>query len=802
MDDLQQRFEHAVAGIAQLAGYPHGDRRQAWLDRLRVNLPELGASEGLQPAAELGYLSPPTADVAAGGVPPGDDVDGIAATARACRADPQRIAAPAQAALADAQARKDLNAFVTLADAATLDAGAAVAARLRDGAPLPLLGVPVAVKDLMQVAGFPQTNGSGGARPAPSAHDATVVARPRAAGALVIGTANLHELAYGITSENPHHGWVVNPRGPGYTAGGSSGGSAAAVAAGIVRLAIGTDTAGSIRLPASCCGVVGFKPTFDAVPRDGVQTLGASLDHVGPIAASVVDAALAFSVMAGQPVRTASRAPLAGLRVGVPHNHFFDPLADDVTRAVDAALARMRDDGAELVPIELPGIEHSAALQFVTLCSEATDLHWQRLVARPETLGADVRVRLEIGQFLPASWYVRAQRGRAELDARCWPARCAASTCWSRRRCASSRRAQHRHRPARRSRRAAAHRGHCADHAVQPDGMPALTLPCGVGDNGLPIGVQVAGRRGDDWRVLNRRRAASSSCSGRAPDDFLTDDIAGHDRRTETIMKRIFRSVLAVSATAFAAAAYVADPIVIGVSIAQSPPGSVVQGTQVKDGVEIVVKMLNDKGGVLGRQLKVVYEDNQGIPEKGRAATEKLISRDKVVAITGGHQSSVCLAEIEVAHRNKIPYVNTNCWSDDVRAKGYPEVFNPGNYNTRVSSAMAETIAALKVKSVIAFAENTDYGIGQAKLLGEFLQKTAPQTQYKYVALDRAGKDFTPAVLPLRASPPDLVVNMMLPPAAYILMNQLYWSRAWRRARRRRSTTVPASPTTRTSGRT
>jgi len=219
---------------------------------------------------------------------------------------------------------------------------------------------------------------------------------------------------------------------------------------------------------------------------------------------------------------------------------------------------------------------------------------------------------------------------------------------------------------------------------------------------------------------------------------------------------------------------HAAEPIVVGVSIAQSPPGSVVQGTQVKDGIEIVTKMINDKGGVLGRELKMVYEDDQGIPEKGRAAAEKLITRDKVVAVTGGHQSSVCLAAIEVAHRYKTPYINTNCWSDDIRKKGYPEVFNPGNYNTRVSSAMAETIAALKVKSVIAFAENTDYGIGQAKLLGEFLQKNAPDISYKYVALDRAGKDFTPAVLPLRASPPDVVVNVMLPPAAYILMNQIY----------------------------
>jgi branched-chain amino acid transport system substrate-binding protein len=225
---------------------------------------------------------------------------------------------------------------------------------------------------------------------------------------------------------------------------------------------------------------------------------------------------------------------------------------------------------------------------------------------------------------------------------------------------------------------------------------------------------------------------------------------------------------------AASSAAYAADPIAIGISIAQSPPGSVVQGTQVKDGVEIVKDMINAQGGVLGRQIKLVYEDNQGIPEKGRAASEKLISKDKVVAIAGGHQSSVCLAEIEVAHRAQVPYINTNCWSDDIRKKGYPEVFNPANYNTRVSTAMAETIGAMGVKRVVAFAENTDYGIGQAKLMAELIKAKAPGVDFKYETLDRAGKDFTPAILALRANPPDMVVNIMLPPAAYIVMNQLY----------------------------
>jgi branched-chain amino acid transport system substrate-binding protein len=233
-------------------------------------------------------------------------------------------------------------------------------------------------------------------------------------------------------------------------------------------------------------------------------------------------------------------------------------------------------------------------------------------------------------------------------------------------------------------------------------------------------------------------------------------------------------SLLAALAALTAGPLAAQEPIAIGVSIAQSPPGSVVQGVQVKDGVEIVKDMINAKGGVLGRPIKLIYEDNQGIPEKGRSAVEKLITKDKVVAVTGGHQSSVCLAEIEVAHRYETPYINTNCWSDDVRKKGYGEVFNPSNYNTRVSTAMAETIAAMGVKRVVAFAENTDYGIGQAKLMAEQIKAKAPNVQFKYETLDRAGKDFTPAVLALRADPPDMAVNIMLPPAAYILMNQLY----------------------------
>lgn len=216
------------------------------------------------------------------------------------------------------------------------------------------------------------------------------------------------------------------------------------------------------------------------------------------------------------------------------------------------------------------------------------------------------------------------------------------------------------------------------------------------------------------------------------------------------------------------------DTIKIGILSSHSPPGSVIQGLEVSRGLEIVKEALNAAGGVLGRPIELVYEDTSGLPEKGRSGAEKLITSDNVVAITGEHQSSVVLAEIEVAHRYGIPYVNVNGWSDAIREKEYPEVFNPSPWNSLVSEAMAEVIKDMGIKSVVTFAENTDYGIGQAEILEKVLAEIAPEVDYAYHVLDRTAVDYVPVLLPLRRNPPEMVVTIMLAPGGYHLVNQLY----------------------------
>ncbi len=366
-----------------------------------------------------------------------------------------------------------------------------------------LSGVPVAVKDLMRVSGAPLTGGSHALDDAVPSRDAEVVARLRRAGAVVMGLTNLHELAYGITSDNPRFGRVMNPAARDRIPGGSSGGSAAAIAAGIVRAALGTDTAGSIRIPAACCGIVGFKPSYDALPREGVIDLAATLDHVGPMGRDVEDCAALFAAMLGlASVPDWTWRDLGGRRVARLGGYFAAPLDDEVAAAVEEAARALEDEGARVAPRDVEGIELAPAIQFNTIAPEATAVHADRLRTRGERFGEDVRVRREIGQFLPGAWYVKAQRLRTRLVRAIESAFAEADVLL----CATLRAPAP---PVGAASVAIGGRTYPLHTAVTQltmpfnlAGLPAVSVPWTASRDGVPIAVQVVAPRGEDWRAL------------------------------------------------------------------------------------------------------------------------------------------------------------------------------------------------------------------------------------------------------------------------------------------------------------
>ncbi|MFD7922407.1 amidase [Streptomyces sp. NPDC059740] len=321
-----------------------------------------------------------------------------------------------------------LNAYVTVtadrARRAAREAERAVAA----GTPhSPLLGIPVGLKDLIDVAGLATTASSRVRRGHVAGTDSTVAARLTAAGAALVGKTHTHEFAYGLITPQTR-----NAVDPGRIAGGSSGGSAVAVAAGAATFALGTDTGGSVRVPAALNGVVGLKPTYGLVPRHGVTSLSWSLDHVGVLTRTVRDLAPVLAALtAGAADRAAEADPggadrpgpeetdLTGLRVGVPGNHYFDHVEPGVEAAVRRAVDRFAALGAHLVEVEIPLARYIKAVQWGLMVPEATAYHEQTLRTAPERYSADVRVLLEAGALLPAADHLRAQRART-LMRRAW----------------------------------------------------------------------------------------------------------------------------------------------------------------------------------------------------------------------------------------------------------------------------------------------------------------------------------------------------------------------------------------------
>ncbi len=321
-----------------------------------------------------------------------------------------------------------LRAYITvtadLARAAAKSAEAEISAGRWRG---PMHGVPVAIKDLLYTKGIRTTAGSKILADFVPDHDATVSKRLAAAGAVLLGKLNLHEFAYGISCTNPHWGTVRNPYDRERIPGGSSGGSAAAIVAAMAAATIGTDTGGSIRVPASLCGCVGLKPTWSRVSRYGVIPLANTLDHVGPITRTVRDAAIMLGVIAGHDPDdpTSSREPvpdyaaalgkdIRGARIGVIRELNYG-LSSEVARSFNAALQQLAAMGAVVQEVSAPALETASVATSVVMLAEALEYHQTWMRTRPQDYGADVRGLLEMGLGIPATTYVRMQRSRAAI---------------------------------------------------------------------------------------------------------------------------------------------------------------------------------------------------------------------------------------------------------------------------------------------------------------------------------------------------------------------------------------------------
>jgi aspartyl-tRNA(Asn)/glutamyl-tRNA(Gln) amidotransferase subunit A len=356
----------------------------------------------------------------------------------------------------------------------------------------PAPGTPVAVKDLLDTAGLVTTYGSNLFADHVPVGSADAVLRLESAGYAVAGKTNLHEFAYGISSQNPHFGTVPNPRRPGRLAGGSSGGSAAAVAAGDVSLALGTDSGGSIRIPAAWCGVVGFKPTFDLVPTGGCFPLAPSYDHVGPLAATVAGCEELLEALAPGFER-ASLGSLEELSVGVAWLDEADPLVRSRVEAAAAQFARRRS-------VELPIPERA---EYPGFMREVADVHRGLFPEHADEYGENVRWKLERCLAVTDAEVATAVRLRADyrervteltegLDLLLTPTVALVAP------------------PDDADERELRVRATRLTYPFNVLGRPALALPCGAAEEGLPASVQLVGLPGDDARVLAAGRLLAS----------------------------------------------------------------------------------------------------------------------------------------------------------------------------------------------------------------------------------------------------------------------------------------------------
>ena len=406
----------------------------------------------------------------------------------------------------------DLHSFITvLKDEALADARTAEAEILRGDYKGPLHGVPFALKDLYDTAGIPTTSGSRVDIERVPTEDATTTARLKAAGGILLGKLAMHEFALGGPDFTTPFPPARNPWNLDHVTGGSSSGSGAAVAAGQCMGALGSCTGGSIRGPASLCGIVGLKPTYGRVSRFGVVTLSWSQDHCGPMTWTVEDTAHMLQAIAGydpkDPTTSAAPVPdyslslredIKGLTIGVPRHFFFAPnpnVNPEVLAIVEKGLEALQELGANLEEVSIPSLEYVRAANSIIMLSEAYAFHERNLKARPQDFGEMVRARFRIGGLFSASDYVQAQRCRKlvkrefaevlrRVDLLVTPTM---------------------------TQPAAAFQGYDATSTVRGPsftapfnltGLPAISVPCGFTAAGLPVGMQLAGRPFDEPGVL------------------------------------------------------------------------------------------------------------------------------------------------------------------------------------------------------------------------------------------------------------------------------------------------------------
>jgi len=375
----------------------------------------------------------------------------------------------------------------------------------------PLHGVPVSIKDLMDVRGTETTAASRVRVGRTASQAAPCVASLRSGGAVFVGKTNLHEYALGTTSGDSAFGAVRNPLDLTRSPGGSSGGSAVSVATGMALATVGTDTGGSIRIPAACCGIVGLKPSLGEVPTEGVVPLSSTFDHVGPLAASVADAWTVFRVLTGDlaPPPLAP-ATAAALRLAVPRSYFLDMLDDDVRARFEASLEAFRTAGVRVREIEIPHTETIANVYIRISLKEAAAYHAATLAAVPERYTPPVRQRLEMGRNIQHEEYMLALGGREQLrrDVDAAFADCDALALPTL------------PIPAPKIDAETVQVG----PTVQPlrnvmlrltqlfniTGNPAISIPCGLTRDGMPCGLQIVGARGQTRELVQAALACEA----------------------------------------------------------------------------------------------------------------------------------------------------------------------------------------------------------------------------------------------------------------------------------------------------